>query len=199
MIKRNSPVKRKRGMKLRKHQDTALTPKMRIPGMDIMKNLIQGNMPTTDGVYMVYYDFDPPQTWSKVKEVAAIGIASYHNGVWGLNRKVYAYMGPIPGLSLPPLEEVDPPYLIAQTFFVGTLDQAAESRYKKGPFPQYMLAFLTPGTVGDFIFCMDSEEMHPYPIARLKINKDDDAKFIGLSDKAIKKYTKMLEHLRKKK
>jgi len=199
MVKRNNPITRKRGMKMRQRQDTALTPKMRIPGMDIMKDLIQGNTPTADGVYMVYYDFDPPQAWSKTKEVAAMGVATYADGRWGLNRKVYAYMGPIPQLSLPPLKEITPPYLTAQTFFVGTLDQAAGARYKTGPHSQFMLAYLTPGVVGDFIFCMDSEEIHPYPVARLKINNDGDSRFRELSPKAIKKYSKMLEHLRKKK
>lgn len=186
-------------MLMRKRTDSALTPKMRIVGMPVMRDLVQGNTPTADGVYMVYYDFEAPQAWSKVKEVAAMGVATYAKGKWGLNRKVYAYMGPIPSLLLAPLKEIDPPYLIAETFFIGTLDQAAESRYKKGPFPQYMLAFLSSGVVGDFIFCMDSEQIHPYPVAKLKINKDDDAKFIELSPKASKKYIKMLDHLRKKK
>lgn len=199
MIKRNNPIQRKRGITLRQHKDTALTKKMQMPGMGIFKELIQGNTPTADGTYLVYYDFETPQAWSNTKEVAAMGVATYSEGKWGLNRKVYAYMGPLPSLSLPPLKEINPPYLTAQTFFVATLEQAAELRYKKGPFPQYMVAFLQPSIVGDFIFCLDSEHTHPYPVSKIVINSDGHAKYKNISPKAAAKYSKMLDHLRNKK
>jgi hypothetical protein len=192
----NAPIKKKRGS-MRKLGSGILDKKMSLPGQsDIFHQIIPGNTPLQDGTYLVYYEYDAPSAWSKTKQVAGVTAASFANGKWGINYKVFAYMGPLPSLSLDPLQECEPPYLINQTFYVATLEQAVNDVYDFGPFPQFMLAFLQPGKDGRFIFCKDSEERYPYPIAKWSDAKKEEGIYVSLSKKAINKYIKRIDHKR---
>lgn len=197
MAKRNPPPT-KRGMKMRRVKASVLTKKMRIGGIDKFTEIVQGSTPLSDGIYIVYYEYNPPQAWSKTKEVAGMKIDHYSNGKWGSTGTVYAYVGPLPTLSLPPLQEISPPYLVAQSFFIGTLDQAASDRYRKGPFPQYMLAFLQKASLGEYIFCLDSEDPDPYPISKYKQRKDKEWCFLEMGKDEVFQCGRMLARLRKK-
>jgi len=177
-----------------KKKKSILTPTMYLPGKEFLPKLVQGDTPTKDGIYMVYYEYN--QAWSHTKEVAGATVAHYSKGKWGLNHRVFAYMGPIPQLAQEPLKEFKPPYILGQAFYIASLEQGAQRKYESGPHPQFIAAFLTPGRPGLFVFCLDSDNPEPYLVA--KWTEKDPPSYKKLKPKALKKYNKMLDHLRRK-
>jgi len=175
--------------------NTILEKKMDLPGVDLFKKISCGNTPLKDGLYVVYYNHIPPAADSNLKKSSAVAIASFFDGTWGFNHKVYAYIGPIPILSLPSLLDCKPPYAVNQTFYTGTLKQAANGRYTTGPHSLSIIAVLQPQIKDHFVFCIDSENIEPYPISKVNLKSKGAVKWKDLSEKAIKKYSKMMKTL----
>ena len=190
LIKRNPPEqKSKRGsIKMKK------TFPMLLPGKEFMDQVYGGGKPSEPGVYLVYYDSH--QAHSTVVPRAGATIANWDGEKWGINYKVYAFMGPIPLMELKSLMECTPGYCINQIFYIATLKQGAHNQYSSGPHAEYLLAFLQPGETNQFIFCLNSENPYPLPITKF-VPRYDNFGWKSLSTKAQKKYSKMMESLRK--
>lgn len=193
MIKRNTPIK-KRSNLMRK-RNRLLDKKMEVQGFDFFDRLIPGNTPTIDGTYVIYFDHVPPEAHSKVQQSAGVAIASFVNGSWGTSRTVKAYFGPIPVLSLEPLNTCTPPYLIGQSFYTGNLTDACQGYFNSGPFPQYILAVFKPGKEGDFIFAKTTEDVIPLPLSKYVVEPKGNLNWKVLSSKAQIKYQKHLRRL----
>lgn len=208
-IKRNPPDNIK-GIKLRKQLFD-----MRLPGQDFVDKISAGNQPASSGIYLVFYEYDPPLAHSNTKRHPGITLAdyktkdkswqvcrsaggefaTYSKGAWGTSNKVLAFMGPIPVLNLEMLKKYTPGFIMNQTFYVGTLKEAANKKYSDGPFTEYFIAFLSKAEPDQFIFVYDSNDPLPTPLA--KYSEKVNTNWKTLNEKQSKKYLKIMKDFRK--
>ena len=152
--------------------------------------LIKFGIPSRNGVYLIYYEPDPARVDSKTKPAAGVKVVNFHNGEWGSGDRIIAYVGPLPNLNLKMLKKDK---LIDQIFYIGSIKQAKTDKFKIGPFPVYILAFLQPAATDNFIFCIDSDFNFPYPVSFCKKREDGVFVWKPLSKRAVQKYKKLMK------
>ncbi len=187
---------------------------MNLPGNDYLQHIIPGNRPLFPGIYLVFYQYDPPLAFSNVAPSAGKGIghfsgeewdtirtasmtvANYHKDAWSIGASVLAYMGPLPMLNLELLKKISPGYPMNQTFYIATMKQASMEKYESGPHAEYILAFLQPGYPDEFIFMKESENEELEPISKHDANSKAPVQWQKLTKEQKKKYSKYLESLK---
>ena len=215
-IKRNPPedMKPKRGGILRKKIYD-----MVLPGQDLTGRVFGTNQPSQSGLYLVWYKYNPPlahsekerhagrevieysverKAWSVCRTAAVTcAIWTAEQKKWGFNKKILAWMGPLPVLNLEALETYTPGYVLNQTFYVATLKNAANLKYQSGPHAEFLLAFFQPAAKDLFIFVYNSNIFNGLPVPLAIGGADNPSGWRDLTKKEQKKYTKQMKELQK--
>ena len=212
VVKRNPPKQSKRGSMLRKQLFDMI-----LPGQDFMPRIHGGNRPAESGLYLAFYEYQPPLATSGIKRhagstmadydiddkswqicrSAGAQLANYFDGKWGMNHRVLAWMGPLPILNIKSLLECTPGYTKNQTFYIATLKEAANLKYEHGPYGEFLLAFLKIPEPNHFIFVYDSDLFNGIPTPLSKSSKNNPSGWKTLSEKQQKKYMKMMKDSQK--